>query len=228
MADLAAAGAEIARLDDLRGLAIEELAEARLALGEHTLVVDLVSVALEQFPLRRLTASLVLALYRSGRQVEALRAYAELALRLEELGLSPSPELRRLEEDVLLQRSSLDFGAERAVPHMVSQARAPIGRFIGRRVELRRLLEALDSVSEARNAAESGAALVLVTGAAGVGKTTLTEEFCAHAERRAIRVLVGHCDPQPGADYQPVVEILRQVVEQADPVERASLPRRSV
>jgi len=50
--DIAAAGAEIARLDDLRAMAIEELADARLALGQHTLAVDLVTAALEQFPLR--------------------------------------------------------------------------------------------------------------------------------------------------------------------------------
>ena len=63
--------AEIARLDDLRAIAIEELADARLALGEHTLAVDLATAALDEFPLReRLTASLMLGLYRGGRQAE--------------------------------------------------------------------------------------------------------------------------------------------------------------
>ena len=121
--DIAAAGAEIARLDDLRAVAIEELADARLALGEHTLAVDLVSAALDQFPLReRLTASLMLGLYRGGRQAEALRAYAQLARRLDEdLGVAPSPDLRRLEEDVLLQRSSLDYTPGRTTSVPITQ-----------------------------------------------------------------------------------------------------------
>ncbi len=220
--DIAAAGGEIARLEDLRAVAIEELADARLSLGEHALVVDLVGAALTQFPLReRLTASLVVALYRSGRQVEALHAYAELARRLDdELGLAPSPELRQLEEDVLLHRPSLHAGSVRAAPQPIPIMRRPIGRFIGRRIEVSRLLDAHDAASAGTSN------LILVSGAAGVGKTTLTEEFCARAERRGSGPLVGHCDSEPGADYQPVVEILRQVVERLDPRSRSSLPSR--
>ena len=100
--DIAAAGAEIARLDDLRAIAIEELADARLALGEHTLAVDLVTAALDEFPLReRLTASLMLGLYRGGRQAEALRAYAQLARRARRrarthaVARAPAPRGRR-------------------------------------------------------------------------------------------------------------------------------------
>lgn len=218
--DIAAARGEIARLEDLRAVAIEELADARLALGEHALVVDLVGVALTQFPLReRLTASLMLALYRSGRQAEALHAYAELARRLDdELGLAPSPELRQLEEDVLLHRPSLHARSVRAAPQPMPIMRRPIGRFIGRRIEVSRLLDAYD-------AANAGTAnLILVSGAAGVGKTTLTEEFCARTERRGSGPLVGHCDSEPGADYQPIAEILRQVLEHVDSRTRSSLP----
>src|SRR6185436_8918234 len=109
-------------------------------LGEHTLVVDLVRTALTSYPLReRLTSSLMLALYRSGRQAEALQAYSDLARRLDaELGVAPAPELRRLEEDVLLQRPSLDVRAARTAP--VVRTRTPVGRFVGRRAEVSKLL----------------------------------------------------------------------------------------
>ena len=217
--DTAAAGAEIARLDDLRAIAIEELADARLALGEHTLAVDLATAALDQFPLReRLTASLMIGLYRGGRQAEALRAYAQLARRLDEdLGLTPSPELRRLEEDVLLQRSNLDFAPGRTPSQPMTQLRAPIARFIGRRVEVGVLLDAL-------GASGSGPSqLILVSGPAGVGKTTLTEEFCARARQHAAAPLIGHCDPQPTADYQPIGEILRSLVEPLSPPSRSTM-----
>ena len=87
---------------------------------------------------------LMLGLYRGGRQAEALRAYAELAHRLgEDLGVTPSPELRRLEEDVLLQRSRLDFAPIRTSSQPMTHVRPLIARFIGRRGELAVLLDAL-------------------------------------------------------------------------------------
>jgi len=82
----------------------------------------------------------MLGLYRGGRQAEALRAYAQLARRLDEdLGVTPAPELRRLEEDVLLQRSKLDFAPARTRSMPMTQARGPTDRFIGRRVEVGQL-----------------------------------------------------------------------------------------
>lgn len=216
---IAAAGAEIARLDDLRAIAIEELADARLVLGEHTLAVDLVSSAIAEFPLReRLTASLMLGLYRGGRQADALRAYAQLERHLIELGVTPSHELRRLEEDVLLQRSNLDYAPDRTQSQPPTQVRAPIGRFIGRRVEVAALLDAL------AGAGEGPSRVVLVSGPPGVGKTTLTEEFRGRAQRTGAAPLVGNCDPEPTADYQPVAEILRSLIEPLDPEQCAALP----
>jgi len=219
IAELAAARSEVARLDDLRAVAIEELADARLELGEHALVVDLVRSALMCYPLReRLTASLMLALYRSRRQAEALQTYSDLARRLDaELGVAPTPALRRLEEDVLLQRPNLDGRAARIAPS-ASHTRTPIGRFVGRRAEVGEMLDTLDG------AADGTSRLVLVRGEAGIGKTTLIEEFCARAERAGARPLVGHCSVESSTSYQPVVDILRQLVSRVAPAERASLP----
>ena len=108
--DMAWAQPEAARLEELRLGAVEMLIEARLALGEHaTLVPDLERLVGEH-PLREgLWAQLMLALYRSDRQADALRTFGRLRRRLgEELGIEPSKELTRLEEAILLQEPELD------------------------------------------------------------------------------------------------------------------------
>lgn len=104
------AQAEIARLEELRLAALEARTEAGLALGRHAeLVPELEALAL-QHPLReRLRAQLMLALYRSGRQADALEGYkhARTAF-VTELGLEPSRELQELERAILRQDSELD------------------------------------------------------------------------------------------------------------------------
>jgi DNA-binding SARP family transcriptional activator len=100
---------EAARLEELRQVAEEDLVEARLSLGEHRTVVAEAEALVAAEPLReRRWAQLMVALYRSGRQADALRAYRRLRERLgEELGIEPSTELVRLEEGILLQDSGL-------------------------------------------------------------------------------------------------------------------------
>src|SRR5262249_29836801 len=88
---------EIHRLDDMRLSALEERIEAELALGRHEDVLPELESLVRANPLReRLQAQLLLALYRCGRQAEALEAYRSVRYRfVEELGLEPSPELQR-------------------------------------------------------------------------------------------------------------------------------------
>jgi DNA-binding SARP family transcriptional activator len=102
---------EVARLEDLRLAAIERLTDARLALGQHAALVPELESLVFEHPLREgLWAQLMLALYRSDRQAEALRTYARLRGHLgEELGIEPSKELVRLEEAILLQQPELDL-----------------------------------------------------------------------------------------------------------------------
>lgn len=104
------AQAEIARLGELRLLALEDRLEADLALGRHDQVAGELRTLVTDQPLReRLWGLLMLALYRSGRQADALRSYAELREVLgEQLGIEPSPALARLEESILLQKPELD------------------------------------------------------------------------------------------------------------------------
>src|SRR6516162_5359027 len=101
---------EIARLNDLRMGIIEDRIEADLALGRHGGVVSELGALVAEHPLReRLYQLLMVALYRCGRQSEALAVYQQARRALvEELGIEPSPGLQRIERAVLAQDGSLD------------------------------------------------------------------------------------------------------------------------
>lgn len=100
---------EIARLEELRLTAIEERIEAELALGLHAELIAELESLVRQHPLReRLQRELMLALYRSGRQADALAAYRTARSGLtDELGLEPSHELQRLEREILTHDPAL-------------------------------------------------------------------------------------------------------------------------
>jgi DNA-binding SARP family transcriptional activator len=120
------AEAECARIDELRLQALEDRVEADLELGRHTeLVGELESLVAGQ-PLReRLRAQLMLALYRCGRQAEALAAYQDARRRLvEELGIEPGRELQALQTAILRQEPSLDLDS-------TAVEEAPSGRATG-------------------------------------------------------------------------------------------------
>lgn len=101
---------EIARLEDLRLAVLEDRFEAELASGRDSDLVPDLEALVAQNPLReRLRAQLMLALYRAGRQAEALEAYQEARRHLvDELGLEPSETLRRLEAQILRHDAALE------------------------------------------------------------------------------------------------------------------------
>ena len=116
LADLAYepfAAVPIARLEELRLACVEQRIEAELGLGEHRrLVAELEELVREHPTHERFTAQLMTALYRSGRQDDALAAYRSLRRALvEDFGIEPTPELSRLEQAVLSQDPSLDVPA---------------------------------------------------------------------------------------------------------------------
>ena len=100
---------QIARLEELRTVVVEERIEADLALGRHVELVSELEALVQSERLReRPRAQLMLALYRSGRQADALAAYRDARETLvEELGIDPGPELRELEAAILRQDESL-------------------------------------------------------------------------------------------------------------------------
>ena len=119
---------EIARLDDLRLAALEERIDADLEVGGHATLVGELTGLVERNPGReRLLGQLMLALYRSGRQTEALDVYRTQRRRLdEELGLEPSPALRELEAAMLRQDPSLGRPARATT----ARRRGRSGRFV--------------------------------------------------------------------------------------------------
>jgi YVTN family beta-propeller protein len=101
---------EVERLEELRLAGLEERIEAELGLGRNAALVPELQALVVQHPLReRLRGQLMLALYRSGRQAEALQVYREArAYFVEELGLEPGPSLRTIEQAILRQEAVLD------------------------------------------------------------------------------------------------------------------------
>jgi predicted ATPase/DNA-binding SARP family transcriptional activator len=155
---------EIARLEELRLAAREELVEAKLALGRHADLVGELETLVAEEPLReRPRRQLMLALYRTGRQPEALAVYQDARRSLlEELGLEPSPELKELEAAILRQDPSLsveppELRARRHLP-------APATALVGRGKELSDLDVLLRQASPR---------LLTLTGSGGSGKTRL-------------------------------------------------------
>jgi DNA-binding SARP family transcriptional activator len=108
------AQAAIARLEEVRLASLELRIEVDLALGRHRdLVGELEALVVEHQLRERLRGHLMLALYRSGRQAEALRAYQDARRVLQEqIGIDPSPTIARLEVAILQQDPSLDLAAE--------------------------------------------------------------------------------------------------------------------
>ena len=184
VADEPFAGAEIRRLEDLRLTAAELAIEADLACGRHQHVVAEIDALLAENPLReRLHAQRMLALYRCGRQAEALEAYHQVrATVVEEIGVEPGPELQRLHEAILRQEPSLDVDpAVTDLHHELDAAAAP--PLVGRDAELERLRALWQ-----RAAAGTGA-LVTLAGGYGMGKTRLAAELASAAHRDGAAVL---------------------------------------
>ncbi|MQA98097.1 MAG: tetratricopeptide repeat protein [Streptosporangiales bacterium] len=166
---------EAARLAEFELTAREERIEADLALGRHAEIVDELTGLVAEFPLReRLRGQLMLALYRSGRQADALETYREArTVLVDELGLEPGPALQRMEQAILEADPGLGAAAEhhpppRYGPSPPHQLPPGIADFTGRQKLVGQVVTLLDT----ENMPES-VPLVGLTGQGGVGKTIL-------------------------------------------------------
>jgi len=164
------ASAEATRLEELRAAAVEDRFEAELGRGRHGEVIAELESRVGEHPLReRLRGQLMVALYRCGRQADALRAYQDARVTLaDELGLEPGPELRRLEAAVLAQDPALELvePAARSGPRRLTNIGAPLNAFVGRDTDLATLRELLGRHR-----------LVTALGTGGAGKTRLALEL---------------------------------------------------
>jgi len=163
--------AEAIRLNELRFTALELAIEADLAIGNHGSVIGELEMLTAEHPLREhFWVWLMTALYRSGRQSEALRAFQAARRSLGELGIEPSPELRELEDRILLQDPNLVWSGQDARPK--HNLPAQISSFVGR---LKERSEVTKLIHESR--------LVTVTGPGGSGKTRLALEAAGDVDQ---------------------------------------------
>jgi len=212
LADLAYepfAQAEISRLGELRLAALEGRLEAELELGRHVELTGELEALTVEHPLREHPRSLLmLALYRSGRQAEALAAYQEARrVLVEALGIEPGRELRELEQAVLRQDPALDLAPTPAQPRAEDRR-----TFVGREPELEELLAGLGGALAGRGR------LCLIAGEPGIGKSRLIEELVSRARERGAQVLVGRCWEAGGAPaYWPWMQTLRACVQAREP-----------
>jgi predicted ATPase/DNA-binding SARP family transcriptional activator len=204
------ATAEAGRLDALRLDALEERFEASLALGEHAVIGTAIRAALEESPFReRLWGQLMLALYRSGRQADALEVFQEARrVLIEELALEPGPELRRLQEAMLAHDPAI--APVPLAPRRRGNLPAPVTSFVDREVELARVVELL---REHR--------VVTLTGPPGVGKSRLALEAVRSVESE-LRDGAWHVELARAASPADVVRLVAQSVDVrgADPLVR--------
>ncbi len=174
------ADAERAHLNELTMVGTEYRVEADLRLGHHNELVGELEALCREHPLReRLWELLMLALYRAGRQAEALRAFTEIRDRLvDELGIDPGSSLRDLEARILdhdpsLAAEQLAPARSPSMPSLPGNLPEPLSSFRGRNTELKQVDQAIES-----------SRLVTLIGPGGVGKTRLA---VAAAERRRDR-----------------------------------------
>jgi predicted ATPase/DNA-binding SARP family transcriptional activator len=170
------AHAERTRLDELRANTVEDRIDADLACGQGSELVGELEALVTEHPLReRRRGQLMLALYRAGRQADALRAYQDAReTLLDELGIDPSPALRELEAQILSQDESLGGRTRRrATERVTGNVRSALTPLVGRERELG-LID--DAVSEAR--------FVTLVGPGGSGKTRLAIELAPRVQDR--------------------------------------------
>ncbi len=171
---------DVARLQESRLEAAELMFEADLACGADSDVIKAARVFVDEHPFReRAWCALIAALYRSGRQADALRAVRDLREKLAEgLGLDPSPDAQRLEAMILRHDPELLLAPAptrlaRAAPDVRRSTPTVDGLVVGRRGELDRIVTAV-------RAAHRGAGrLMIVDGPAGMGKSTLLQRLAA-------------------------------------------------
>jgi DNA-binding SARP family transcriptional activator len=177
---------EIKRLEELHVSALEDRIEAELALGRHDELVPDLEALVSRHPLReRLRGQLMLALYRAGRQAEALEAYRSARRTLlAELGIEPGRALRELEHAILAQVPALEV-ASRKPQAVLRPGRAAAMPLEGRADELGLLEAGLDDALAGRGR------LFVVVGNAATGKTRLADELASGAKERGARILWG-------------------------------------
>jgi DNA-binding SARP family transcriptional activator/tetratricopeptide (TPR) repeat protein len=232
------ARAEARRLEEMLLAAIELRLDSAFTLGRHESLIGELETLTTQHPMReRLWSQRMLALYRSGRQAEALRVYQDLRSTLvDELGIEPGHDVSWMEHAILTQDPALSFvafeepataarpeaeelavAADSSSGYRVRIPTSPTrGPLVGRDRESSLLYDWWASVGDGESD------LLLVEGDPGIGKTRLVGEFARGVETEGALVLWGRCDEEPVAPFQPFAEALGRYfhAESADRISR--------
>ena len=216
---------EATRLEELRLMATERLADAALRLGRAAQAVAGLNRLTTEHPLREEAWRLLaLALYQSGRQGDALAALRRARARLAaDLGVDPGSALRDLENDILAQAPHLSVppatlprppAAAVPAPAGSDLIRAAAGLYVGRDAELGQVRRS------ALEAAAGRMRIVLVTGDAGAGKTALADRVSQRLAAEGWTMTAGRCPEHEGAPAGWAwAEALRQLARTAPPAE---------
>lgn len=159
---------ERTRLEQLRATAVEELAGDEIELGRHVETVDSLTALVADHPLReRPRELLMLALYRSGRQADALEGFRDVrSILRDQLGMEPGPALQEMHARILAMDPDLLAALPAARPMASAQLPADVSDFVGRVDELRALTDALKGTG-------TFVPIAGIDGLGGVGKTVL-------------------------------------------------------
>jgi basic membrane lipoprotein Med (substrate-binding protein (PBP1-ABC) superfamily)/DNA-binding SARP family transcriptional activator len=207
---------EVGRLAELRLVALESRVSMDLELGRHGELVGELEALTNDFPFREeFRAQHMIALYRSGRQAEALRAYQRTRVALaEELGIEASPKLRRLEEQILVQDPALDLAVE------ADPTADPLGPIHNPYKGLRAFSEAdaddffgrARLIGQLAAAVDARAPLVTVVGPSGSGKSSAVHAGLLPALRSSAGLMIASM--LPGTD--PYVELEAALLRSVD------------
>ena len=240
VADEGFAQAERNRLEELRVAALEDRLAADLDLGGHAAAVAELEELAGRYPFReRLAGLLMLALYRSGRQAEALQAFQAARHALaEELGIDPGRWLRQLETGILRQDPGLDWTPPPQEPgpppggtggsageadsmlaaSVTQRPAAAADELVGRDDQLAALEGVLAGARDGRGR------VVLVAGEPGIGKTRLAEEAARRAAAAGIQVAWGRCHEGDGPPaLWPWAHVVRQLTAELAPGQLAAM-----
>ena len=214
------AQAEIERLNELRRDAIEGRAQALIALGRAGDAAPELRRLVAEDPLREeLVATLMTALYASGRQVDALAAYRDLSERLADVGLQPGRATRELERRILVHDPGLHAEPVAPEPAPATEPAYADDSEAGPRVPVDRDAELGKLRTALARALAGRRGILAVSGEPGVGKTTLVESFAGEAAaREGVLVGIGQCVEHrgPGEPYLPILEALGSLAEGPD------------
>lgn len=208
------AGPEVARLEAARWGAEEDRVDRLLELGRTGDALTSLERLVARDPLReRPQHQLVVALYRAGRQVDALEAHRRhVAVLAEEFGLDPSPAFLALRDAVLRHELSGTLAAAPATAPTRGGPRPVALDLVGRDDELEHLRAVL------ARAREGVGTVVLVSGEPGIGKTRLLEAVLDEATRSGMLAALGRCYEGGGAPaFWPFVEVARGLQAVAPP-----------